>query len=98
MTILKILSRSPIQRMLRYRDRADRAAIAFLEGHAVKGTISRALVVRVAEAVNRDPRHLIRMVPDLRRPRRYERAMAGLRSAGLLAHDHDHGQYEVIEE
>lgn len=84
------LFRNPVQTMTRYRDRADRAAVAYLEGHAVKGTITRAMVIRVAEAVSRDPRYLIDMVPDRRRPRRFERAMAGLRSAGLVNNGHDH--------
>jgi len=88
MNLYSFFIRNPLKRMTLYRDRADRAAIAFLEAHAVKGTITRTMIGRVAEAVNRDPRHLIRMIPDLRRARRYEKAMAGLRTAGLLEDYH----------
>lgn len=91
--MFSILNRDPVARMIRWRDRADRLAIAFLEGHAVRGTITRPMVVKVADAVNRDPRQLVRMVPDLPRARRYAKAMTGLRNAGLLG-----GPPEMTEE
>jgi hypothetical protein len=75
--------RDPLTLMRTYRDRADRAAIRYLEREAISGKITRSMVEKVAEAVNRDPTTLVRMVPDRRRERRYLRAMTGLRKAGL---------------
>lgn len=84
MIMISLLSRNPIRRMVAYRDRADRLAIAYLERHAVRGSITATMIDGVAAAVRREPRDLIRMIPDMRRARRYAKALAGLRAAGLI--------------
>jgi hypothetical protein len=84
MKLFSRFSRDPFVQMARHRAAADRVALVHLEGLAVKGTINRDAVMKVARTVNRHPDELIEMIPDRRRATRHGRAVEGLRKAGLI--------------
>ncbi|OKO67339.1 hypothetical protein [Bradyrhizobium sp. NAS96.2] len=79
----------PLRKMQALRDQAERIGVQYLEGHAVKGTISRQMVLNVAKTLNFHPSELIEMIPDRRRASRHAKAMDGMRKANLLG---DRGQ------
>lgn len=78
-----LFNRDPLAQMQSLRDQAERLGVQFLEGHAVKGTITRQMVFTVAKALNFHPDQLIEMIPDRRRASRHAKAMDGLRKANL---------------
>jgi hypothetical protein len=81
---MNFLSRNPLVKMQSLRDSAERIGLQYLEGHAVKGTITRAMLMSVAQSLNYHPGELIEMIPDRRRASRHAKAMEGLRKANLL--------------
>lgn len=84
LNLLKRFSADPFKQMALHRANADRVAIVYLEEMAVKGTISRDAVMKVARTINRHPDDLIEMIPDRRNPKRHATAVEGLRRAGLV--------------
>ena len=80
---MNFFKRDMLKQMQSLRDQAERIGIQYLEGHAVKGTITRPMVMNVAKALNHHPDELIEMIPDRRRPSRHAKAMEGLRKASL---------------
>ncbi|GEC52280.1 hypothetical protein ABIF38_006442 [Bradyrhizobium japonicum] len=78
-----LFNRDPLKQMTALRDQAERLGVQYLEGHAVKGTITRQMVFTVAKALNFHPDQLIEMIPDRRRAGRHAKAMDGLRKANL---------------
>lgn len=82
--LLKRFSRDPFVQMALHRANADRVALVYLEDLAVKGTINRDAVMKVARTINRHPDDLIEMIPDRRNPKSHALAMEGLRKAGLV--------------
>jgi hypothetical protein len=81
---MKLHTRNPLAKMQALRDSAERIGVQYLEDHAVKGTITRAMVVTVAKALNQHTDQLIEMIPDRRRASRHAKAMEGLRKANLI--------------
>jgi hypothetical protein len=75
---------NPLKQIQTLRNRAERLGLRYLEGHAVKGTITRAMVMGVAKTLNQYPDKLIEMIPDRRRPSRHAKAMEGLRKASRI--------------
>lgn len=84
MNLLNRFSRDPLKVMAQHRANADRVAVVYLEDLAIKGTINRDALMRVARTVNRHPDDLVEMIPDRRHPKRHALAMEGLRKAGLV--------------
>lgn len=78
------ITRNPLKKMQTLRDNAERLGLTYLESHAVKGTITKAMVFEVAKALNYHPQELVEMIPDRRRATRHEKAMAGLRAVSLI--------------
>ena len=76
------------------RDQAERIGLHYLEGHAVKGTITKPMVMNVAKALNHHPDELIEMIPDRRRPARHAEAMEGLRKANLIGDRQTFADYQ----
>nr|DAH82750.1 MAG TPA: hypothetical protein [Caudoviricetes sp.] len=74
---------NPVASIQKLRDRASRMGLLYLEQNAVKGTLTREMLFQVAKALNEHPAELVEMVPDRRRPTRYEKALTGIRNAGL---------------
>ncbi|UFX41774.1 hypothetical protein HAP47_0020950 [Bradyrhizobium sp. 41S5] len=81
---MRFFNRDPLAQMQSLRDQAERLGVQFLEGHAVKGTITKQMVLIVAETLNFHPNQLIEMIPDRRRAGRHAKAMEGLRKANLI--------------
>lgn len=82
--MFNLFSRNPLTEMQSLRDRAERIGVAYLEGQAVNGTVTEAMVETVALCLNIDVEELVELIPDRRRPSRHAKAMAGLRKARLL--------------
>jgi hypothetical protein len=81
---MNLFNRNPLAKMQALRDNAERIGLQYLEGHAVKGTITRAMLMTVAQSLNYHPGELIEMIPDRRRASRHAKAMEGLRKANLI--------------
>ena len=76
--------RNPLNEVQALRDRAERIGLLYLEKLAVNGKITRGHVVHMARTMNLHVDEVTERIPDRRRPSRYAKAMAGLRSAGMI--------------
>lgn len=94
--MFKLFTKNPITEMQVLRDRALRIGLTYLEGHAVKGTLSRPMVLNVAKTLNMHAGELIEMIADRRRPKRYAKAMETMRKAQLIGQPemYDDRQYQ----
>jgi hypothetical protein len=90
---MMFFTKNPLKQMQVLRDRAERLGVTYLEGHAVKGTITRAMVTTVAKTLNQHPDELIEMIPDRRRASRHAKAREGLRKAGLIGERQSFADY-----
>jgi hypothetical protein len=82
--LFKLFKTDQLAKMQKLRDQAERVGLMFLEEHAIKGTITRRMVMLVGESLNINIAELLDMIPDRRRVGRFEAAMAGLRKAELI--------------
>ena len=82
--MFNLFTSNPISEMQSLRDRAERIGVTYLEAQAVKGTVTKAMIITVARTLNISVSDLIDMVPDRRRPARYAKAMAALRKSDLI--------------
>lgn len=95
--MLNLFNRNPLLKIRSLRDQAERIGLHYLEGHAVKGTITREMVRTVAMTLNQRPDELIDMIPDRRRAKRHAKAMVGLRNAGLIGNRQQYIEAEYHE-
>ncbi|MGJ4893802.1 hypothetical protein ACQR2B_06480 [Bradyrhizobium oligotrophicum] len=92
--MFNFFKRNTLKEMQSHRDQAERLGIQYLEALAVKGTLSRAMLMHVAKALNAHPDELIEMIPDRRRPARHAKAMDGLRKANLIGDRRSFADFE----
>jgi hypothetical protein len=88
---MNIFKRNPLSQVQSLRDKAERIGLHYLEQLAVAGKITRPLVTQMARTMNESVDEVIERIPDRRRPARYAKAMAGLRTAGLIGERQTYG-------